>query len=544
MLLWRFILTIKKLSKYGIVLVAAVTLTTAVQAQFGQSSTKVYAEETASDANYEDYRMFYAYFAEYPDDPNSGAMSGRVTTVSKPYIVGEEPFGPGSYDIFDITGKHYNVGDVITINEPFLNHKDEEDNRLYYYYHPQNSDNTSEAPAVSTTPTTSEAPAVSTTPATSEAPAVSTTPATSENPISDNDPSLNRMLYLNYSVADDPKRSWLTGDVVTPKGYTVMPADELEGYPYYTITGSNGKNYSVGDVITTEEPGLFGHANYEDDALYYRYYRTNPNSVSETPAVSTTPATSETPAVSTTPATSETPAASTTPATSETPAASTTPATSEAPAVSTTPATSEAPAVSTTPATNETPAASTTPATSETPAASTTPATSEAPAVSTTPATSEAPAVSTTPATSETPAVSTTPATSEAPAVSTTPATSETPAASTTPATSEAPAVSTTPATSETPAASTTPATSETPAVSTTPATSLVPSKDIHSMNSVTYSSTQTRNAGIKSEADGKLTSHDLPKTGDTNSKVGMLGMVLVGLGLTSFVYKGRHRRS
>ena len=287
MLLWRFILTIKKLSKYGIVLVAAVTLTTAVQAQFGQSSTKVYAEETASDANYEDYRMFYAYFAEYPDDPNSGAMSGRVTTVSKPYIVGEEPFGPGSYDIFDITGKHYNVGDVITINEPFLNHKDEEDNRLYYYYHPQNSDNTSEAPAVSTTPTTSEAPAVSTTPATSEAPAASTTPATSE-----------------------------------------------------------------------------------------------------------------------------------------------------------------------------------------------------------------------------------------------------------------APAVSTTPATSEAPAVSTTPATSETPAASTTPATSLVPSKDIHSMNSVTYSSTQTRNAGIKSEADGKLTSHDLPKTGDTNSKVGMLGMVLVGLGLTSFVYKGRHRRS
>ena len=453
-------MTIKKLSKYGIVLVAAVTLTTAVQAQFGQSSTKVYAEETASDANYEDYRMFYAYFAEYPDDPNSGAMSGRVTTVSKPYIVGEEPFGPGSYDIFDITGKHYNVGDVITINEPFLNHKDEEDNRLYYYYHPQNSDNTSEAPAVSTTPATSEAPAVSTTPATSEAPAVSTTPATSENPISDNDPSLNRMLYLNYSVADDPKRSWLTGDVVTPKGYTVMPADELEGYPYYTITGSNGKNYSVGDVITTEEPGLFGHANYEDDALYYRYYRTNPNSVSETPAVSTTPATSEAPAVSTTPATSETPAVSTTPATSETPAASTTPTTSEAPAASTTPATSEAPAVSTTPAT------------------------------------------------------------------------------------SEAPAVSTTPATSETPAASTTPATSETPAVSTTPATSLVPSKDIHSINSVTYSSTQTRNAGIKSEADGKLTSHDLPKTGDTNSKVGMLGMIFVGLGLTSFVYKGRHRRS
>lgn len=195
MLLWRFILSINKLSKYGIVLVAAVTLTTAVQTQFGQSSTKVYAEETASDANYEDYRMFYAYFAEYPDDPNSGAMSGRVTTVSKPYIVGEEPFGPGSYDIFDITGKHYNVGDVITINEPFLNHKDEEDNRLYYYYHPQNSDNTSEAPAVSTTPATSETLVVSTTPATSEAPAVSTTPATSLVPSKD----IHSMNSVTYS---------------------------------------------------------------------------------------------------------------------------------------------------------------------------------------------------------------------------------------------------------------------------------------------------------------------------------------------------------
>ena len=415
MLPWRFILSINKFSKYGIVLVAAITLATAVQTQFGQSSTKVYAEETASDANYNDWRMFYVYSADYPDKPDSGSMSGRVIKPSEPYVVDENFRNPGTYshyDVFDDTGKHYNVGDIITVNDPLVNHKNEEDNRLYYYYYPLNSDNTSEAPANSTTPATSEAPAVSTTPATSEAPAVSTTPATSENPISDNDPSLNRMLYLNYSASDDPTISWLTGNVVTPKGYTVMPGDELEGYPYYTITGSNGKKYSVGDIITTEEPGLFGHANYEDDALYYRYYRTNPNSVSEAPAVSTTPATSE------------------------------------------------------------------------------------APAVSTTPATSEAPAVSTTPATSEAPAVSTTPATSEA------------------------------------------------PAVSTTPATSLVPSKNIHSMNSVTSPFTQTRNAGIKSEADGKLTSHDLPKTGDTNSKVGMLGMVLVGLGLTSFVYKGRHRRS
>ena len=266
MLPWRFILSINKFSKYGIVLVAAITLATAVQTQFGQSSTKVYAEETTSNANYEDDRMFYVYSADYPDAPNSGSMSGRVIRPSEPYVVDENFRDPGTYshyDVFDDTGKHYNVGDIITVNDPLVNHKNEEDNRLYYYYYPLNSDNTSEAPAVSTTPATSEAPAVSTTPATSEAPAVSTTPATSEAP-----------------------------------------------------------------------------------------------------------------------------------------------------------------------------------------------------------------------------------------------------------------------------------------AVSTTPATSLVPSKNIHSMNSVTSPFTQTRNAGIKSEADGKLTSHDLPKTGDTNSKVGMLGMVLVGLGLTSFVYKGRHRRS
>ena len=360
-------MSINKFSKYGIVLVAAITLATAVQTQFGQSSTKVYAEETASDANYNDWRMFYVYSADYPDKPDSGSMSGRVIKPSEPYVVDENFRNPGTYshyDVFDDTGKHYNVGDIITVNDPLVNHKNEEDNRLYYYYYPLNSDNTSEAPANSTTP------------ATSEAPAVSTTPATSENPISDNDPSLDRMLYLDYALSDDPKISWLTGNVVTPKGYIVQPADEVEGYPYYTITGSNGKRYSVGDVITTEEPGLFGHANYEDDALYYRYYRTNPNSVSEAPAVSTTPATSEA------------------------------------------------------------------------------------------------------------------------------------------------------------------------PAVSTTPATSLVPTKDNHSMNFVTPSYTQTRSAGIKSETDGKLTSQDLPKTGDTNSKVGMLGMVLVGLGLTSFVYKGRHRRS
>ena len=253
-MLWRFILSINKFSKYGIVLVAAITLATAVQTQFGQSSTKVYAEETATS-----------------DEAN-----------------------------------------VI---------------------HP-------------------------------------------------------RMFYIAGKLSDEPSIGWLSGRVVGPKGYEIEEGPDIDGYPYYTITGPEGKRYSVGDVITMEEPGLFGHSNYEDDAILYTYYRTNPNSVSEAPAVSTTPTTSEAPAVSTTPATSEA------------------------------------------------------------------------------------------------------------------------------------------------------------PAVSTTPAASLVPTKDNHSMNFVTPSYTQTRSAGIKSETDGKLTSHDLPKTGDTNSKVGMLGMIFVGLGLTSFVYKGRHRRS
>lgn len=223
-------MSINKFSKYGIVLVAAITLATAVQTQFGQSSTKVYAEETATS-----------------DEAN-----------------------------------------VI---------------------HP-------------------------------------------------------RMFYIAGKLSDEPSISWLSGRVVGPKGYEIEEGPDIDGYPYYTITGPEGKRYSVGDVITMEEPGLFGHSNYEDDAILYTYYRTNPNSVSEAPAVSTTPA------------------------------------------------------------------------------------------------------------------------------------------------------------------------------------TSLVPTKDNHSMNFVTPSYTQTRSAGIKSETDGKLTSQDLPKTGDTNSKVGMLGMVLVGLGLTSFVYKGRHRRS
>ena len=323
-------------------------------------------------------------------------------------------------------------------------------------------------------------------------------------------------------------------------------------------------SFSIGalgapDTTLYETPGYF-EVTYDDVKAgknLYEFWLYQPDffNADGTPKDTATPETSVAPAIS------EAPAVSTTPTTSEAPAVSTTPVISEAPAVSTAPATSETPAVSTTPATSETPTVSTTPATSETPAVSTTPVISEAPAVSVTPATSEAPAVSTAPATSEAPAVSTTPATSESPAVSMTPATSEAPAVSTTPATSEAPAVSTTPVISESPAV--TPSTSANPASSVTLdklsqkaykemssaqkgalVSSSLASKAEHSMDSAMISSTQSHDEGMTPATDGNLVGHNLPNTGDTNAKVGILGMIFVGLGLTSLAYKGRHRRS
>ena len=180
-----------KFAKYGIVLVAAITVATAAQSSSQAIATqRVYAEEVTN-VNYSDSRMFYAYSAQYPDEPNSGGMAGRVVTPSSPYVVGENFYEAGTYDhydVFDDTGKHYNVGDVITVDDPLVNHPNEEDNRLYYYYYPLNP-NTSEAPAPSTSPSTSEAPAPSTSPSTSEAPAPSTSPSTSEAPAPSTSPS-------------------------------------------------------------------------------------------------------------------------------------------------------------------------------------------------------------------------------------------------------------------------------------------------------------------------------------------------------------------
>ena len=652
-MLWRFILSINKFSKYGIVLVAAITVATVAQSQFGQSSSKVYADEIASTtpktsevssitpATSENVSTMptmseapavvstsenseapetSASYSEHGDleVAPTGIVSPTSTTSSENsrdkdetvedksfyfrYVEhtdsgdkqnGNGVFGPNEdgrfvipegddyrfsyYTITSDDGKSFKPGDVIPYDSPLLNHPNFDDNPITYTYYKNK-------PSV-------EGNIV-------------------VNPI--NRPSWHHgdsiSYHVHYGVFERNSKYGVPAVIdIAPYDTVVVPLDEMvtvsaKTIPGYTLDSAN--KYETGSDIPNNTLRLsssyFVTDNTGTPMAMFLYKKNNtetafkdsltpsakPSSQSEGPLTYTviyhysgpgrdtsseeyTIEPGETkylklggkgavasPVISGTPSFYEvsydrvkagktlyefwqyddrTHNADGTPKvtdTSSTPATSTTPATSEAPAVSTTPATSEAPAVSTTPATSEAPAVSTTPATSEAPAVSTTPATSEAPAVSTTPATSEAPAVSTTPATSETPAVSTTPATSEAPAVSTTPATSEAPAVSTTPATSEAPAVSTTPATSEA------------PAVSTTPATSLVPTKDNHSMNFVTPSYTQTRSAGIKSEADGKLTSHDLPKTGDTNSKVGMLGMVLVGLGLTSFVYKGRHRRS
>ena len=132
------------------------------------------------------------------------------------------------------------------------------------------------------------------------------------------DATNSRMFYLKYALSDQPEISWMQGAVVGPNGYTVQAPDDVDGYPYYTITGPQGNQYSVGDKITTEEPGLFDHTNPEDDALNYLYYRSDPNaSTSEAPAPSTSPSTSEAPAPSTSPSTSEAPAPSTSPSTSE-----------------------------------------------------------------------------------------------------------------------------------------------------------------------------------------------------------------------------------
>ena len=157
---------IKKFAKFGIVLVAAITVATAAQSQ-GVVTQHVYAEEVTNESNYNNYKMFYVHSADYPNDPNDGGMAGRVIKPDDPYVVNENFREPGTYshyDVFDGDGKHYNVGDTITVDDPLVNHPNEEDNNLYYYYYPL-TPSTSETPGTSTSPSTSESPNTSETPA-------------------------------------------------------------------------------------------------------------------------------------------------------------------------------------------------------------------------------------------------------------------------------------------------------------------------------------------------------------------------------------------
>ena len=156
---------IAKFAKYGLALIAAITIATAAQSQQGNVSHRVYAEEV-SQPDYDSWRMFYVHSADYPNDPNDGGMAGRVITPDSPYVVGNESFrAPGTYsryEVFDDTGKRYNPGDTITVDDPVVNHVNEEDNNIYYYYYPLDpSASETPAPAPSTSPSTSEAPAPS-----------------------------------------------------------------------------------------------------------------------------------------------------------------------------------------------------------------------------------------------------------------------------------------------------------------------------------------------------------------------------------------------
>jgi len=646
------------LSKYGIVLVAAVTVATVAQSQFGQSSSKVYADEIASTV------------------PTTSEVPSTTPATSEAPAISTTPA-------------------VSTSPE------------------------TSEAPVVSTTPATSEAPAVVSTSENSEAPATSasyseheglgvtptgivspTSTTSSENSRDKDETEEFKSFYFRYVEHTDSGDIERGNGAFGPNedGRFVLPERDDYRYSYYTITSDDGKSFKAGEVIPYDSP-LLNHPNFDDNPITYTYYKNKPsvegnivvnsinrpswhhgdsisyhvrygvferNSKYGVPAVIdiapydtvVVPLDKEvTVSAKTIPGytldsankyetgsdipdntlklsssyfvtdntgtpmamflykknNSETPFKD-----SLTPSAKPS-SQSEGPLTYTViyhftgedprsveytiePGETEHlgfggkgaasfPTIIGTPYfyevtydrvkagktlyefwqyNDQTHNGDGTPKvtdTTSTPETSTTPATSEAPAVSTTPATSETPAVSTTPATSETPAVSTTPATSETPAVSTTPATSEAPAVSTTPATSEAPAVSTTPATSETPAVSTTPAV--TPSTSVNPASSVtldklsqkaykkmssaqrwasvsspLASKADHSMDSAMISSTQSHDEGMTPATDGKLAGHNLPDTGDTNAKVGILGMIFVGLGLTSLAYKGRHRRS
>lgn len=584
MFLWRFILSINKFSKYGIVLVAAVTVATVAQSQFGQSSSKVYADEIASTV------------------PKTSEASSITPATSE------------------------NVSTTPAVST---------------------SPETSEAPAVSTTPATSEAPTVVLTSENSEAPATSalyseheglgvtptgivspTSTTSSENSRDKDETEEDKSFYFRYVEHTD------SGDIQSGTGVFssnedgrfVLPEGTDYRYSYYTITSDDGKSFKPGDVIPYDSP-LLNHPNFDDNPITYTYYKNKPsvegniivnpvirpswhhgdsisfhvrygvferNSKYGVPAVIDIAPydTVDVPLDKQVTVSAKTIPGYTLDSANKYETGSDIPNNTLMLSSSyfVTDNTGTPMAMFLYKKNNSETAFKDSLTPSAKPSSQ-----SEGPLTYTViyHFTGEDPrSVEYTIEPGETehlgfggkgaasfPTIIGTPYFYEVtydrvkagktlyefwqyndqthngdgtPKVTDTTSTPET---STTPATSEAPAVSTTPAV--------TPSTSVNPASSVTldklsqkaykkmssaqrwaSVSSPLASKADHSMDSAMISSTQSHDEGMTPATDGKLAGHNLPDTGDTNAKVGILGMIFVGLGLTSLVYKGRHRRS
>lgn len=231
MLPWRFILSINKFSKYGIVLVAAITVATVAQSQFDQSSSKVYADEIASTA-------------------------------------------PKTSEVLSITpATSENVSTTPAVST---------------------SPETSEAPAVSTMPTTSEAPAVFSTSENSEAPATSENSETATMPNwseTDTDSSINEKAFkyisTRFVVSTDKENDFGGGSFsLTKDQIFTVPDEKIAGY-YYTITSADGKKYLPGDIIKYADLKFDDTSNYrfgEINVLTYTYYK-DKSSMIEAPII-------------------------------------------------------------------------------------------------------------------------------------------------------------------------------------------------------------------------------------------------------------------
>ena len=216
MFLWRFILSINKLSKYGIVLVAAITVATVAQSQFGQSSSKVYADEIASTA---------PKTSEVPSI--APATSENVSSVP---TTSEEPA-------------------VALTSE---NSEAPETSALY-----------SELGGRAVTPTGIVS---------------STSTTSSENSSDKNETEEDKSFYFRY-VEHTDSGDIETGTGVfssNEDGRFVLPEGDNYRYSYYTITSDDGKSFKAGDVIPYDSP-LLKHPNFDDNAITYTYYKNKPS---------------------------------------------------------------------------------------------------------------------------------------------------------------------------------------------------------------------------------------------------------------------------